>query len=92
MHHRFLERPWSWCNNRLPRQRSPSTRGFAFNRPIGEPVQELSGTMVTLVALATANGLNMDTVAETELDRAWKIIDKIRAIAAAKPKFSPLPQ
>jgi hypothetical protein len=33
----------------------------------------------------------MDIAAETELLRAWEIIDKIRAKAAAKPKFSALP-
>ena len=64
---------------------------YVFNRPIGDPVQELGGTMVTLAALATASGLNVDTAAETELARAWDIIDKIGAKAAAKPKFSPLP-
>jgi hypothetical protein len=65
---------------------------YVFNRSIGDPNQELGGTMVTLVALATANGLNMDTAAETELERNWQMIEKIRAKWAAKPKFSPLPQ
>jgi hypothetical protein len=65
---------------------------YVFNRPIGEPAQELGGTMVTLAALANAADLDMAIAAETELRRAWEIIDKIRAKAAAKPKFSPLPQ
>jgi hypothetical protein len=65
---------------------------YVFNRPIGDPVQELGGTMVTLAALATASGMNMNTAAETELERVWQIIDKIRAKWAAKPKHSPLPQ
>jgi hypothetical protein len=59
---------------------------YVFNRSIGDPNQELGGTMVTLVALATANGLNMDTAAETELERNWQMIEKIRAKWAAKPK------
>jgi hypothetical protein len=65
---------------------------YVFNRPIGEPAQELGGVMVTLAALANASNLNMDIAAETELLRAWEIIDKIRAKAAAKPKYSSLPQ
>jgi hypothetical protein len=65
---------------------------YVFNRPSGDPVQELGGTMVTLAALATANGLNLTIAAETELERNWQIIEKIRAKWAAKPKFSPLPQ
>ena len=64
---------------------------YVFSRPVGEPFQELGGVMVTLAALANAADLNMDIAAETELLRAWEIIDKIRAKAAAKPKFSPLP-
>jgi hypothetical protein len=48
--------------------------------------------MVTPAALATASDLNMDIAAETELLRAWEIIDKIRAKAASKPKYSPLRQ
>ena len=65
---------------------------YVFNRPSGDPVQELGGTPVTLAALATANGLNLNIAAETELERNWQIIEKIRAKWAAKPKFSPLPQ
>jgi NTP pyrophosphatase (non-canonical NTP hydrolase) len=65
---------------------------YVFNRPTGEPFQELGGVMVTLALLANAADLDMDVAAETELRRAWEIIDKIRAKAAAKPKFSALPQ
>ena len=65
---------------------------YVFNRPIGEPGQELGGTMVTLAALATASGLNMDTASEAELERNWQIIEKIRAKWASKPRYSPLPQ
>jgi hypothetical protein len=48
--------------------------------------------MVTLAVLANAADLDMAIAVETELRRAWEIIDKIRGKAAAKPKFSPLPQ
>jgi hypothetical protein len=66
---------------------------YVFNRPIGEPGQELAASWSrSLAALANPSDLNMDIVAETELLRAWEIIDKIRAKAAAKPKYSPLPQ
>ena len=42
--------------------------------------------------LVQAKGCTASEAAETELLRAWEIIDKIRAKAAAKPKYSPLPQ
>jgi hypothetical protein len=65
---------------------------YVFSRPVSDPVQELGGTMVTLAALANAAGLNVEDAANTEMVRVWQIIDKIRAKAAAKPRYSPLPQ
>ncbi|MBB6580101.1 hypothetical protein HNP33_004232 [Comamonas odontotermitis] len=65
---------------------------YVFGRPIGEPVQEAGGVMVTLAALCLANGLDMHQAGETELARIWTKVDAIRAKQAAKPKHSPLPQ
>lgn len=65
---------------------------YTFGRPIGDPVQEVGGVMVTLAALCSAAGINTDRAAEAELTRVWLMIDTIRAKQAAKPKHSPLPE
>lgn len=64
---------------------------YVYGRPVGEPVQEVGGVMVTLAALCLANGLDMHAAAETELARIWTMVEPIRAKQAAKPKHSPLP-
>src|SRR3954471_13386993 len=61
---------------------------YTFDRPAGEPAQELGGVMVTLAALCFPNNLDMFAAGETELVRVWKKIDVIRAKQAAKPKWS----
>src|SRR3984957_2280122 len=91
--HRFLEEALELVQSKgCTASEAHQLVDYVFNRPVGEPFQELGGVMVTLAALANAADLNMDIAAETELVRPWEIIDKIRAKAAAKPKFSPLPQ
>ncbi|WP_208451895.1 ASCH/PUA domain-containing protein [Burkholderia gladioli] len=67
---------------------------YTFGRPIGEPMQEVGGVMVTLAALCLASELDMHQAGETELARISEpaIVLKIRAKQAAKPKHSPLPQ
>jgi len=67
---------------------------YVFNRPVGEPYQEVGGVMVTLAALCNAAGLQMMDNGETELSRIStpEIIEKIRLKQSAKPKHSPLPQ
>jgi NTP pyrophosphatase (non-canonical NTP hydrolase) len=64
---------------------------YVFNRPVGEPFQEVGGVMVTLAALCNYHGLDMEDAAETELARVWTKIDKIRAKQASKPVGSALP-
>ncbi len=65
---------------------------YVFDRPEGEPYQEVGGVMVTLAALCSANGLDMAVDGETELARIYTKIEQIRKKQAAKPKYSPLPQ
>jgi uncharacterized protein YneF (UPF0154 family) len=64
---------------------------YVFNRPAGEPTQELGGVMVTLAALSNANNFPMNLCGYRELTRVWKKIQTIRDKQAAKPKHSPLP-
>jgi NTP pyrophosphatase (non-canonical NTP hydrolase) len=64
---------------------------YTWDRPIGEPRQEVGGVMVTLAALCIAAGIDMMQAARDELARVWTRIEKIRAKHKAKPKLSPLP-
>lgn len=66
---------------------------YTFGRPAGDRLQEAGGVMVTLAALLTPVGIDMDFAGETELTRinTPETIEKIRAKQAAKPKHSALP-
>lgn len=64
---------------------------YVYGRPVGERVQEVGGVMVTLAALCSAQGMDMEEAGKTEIARAWTVIEKIRAKQKAKPKFGPLP-
>lgn len=65
---------------------------YVFNRPVGDPAQEVGGVMVTLAALCLAQGQDMHDAGETELARIWTKVEAIRAKQADKPRHSPLPQ
>jgi hypothetical protein len=75
------------------RERAHALIDYVFDRPTGEPSQELGGVMVTLAALCPAHGLDMHAAAERELARITQpeVIAKIRAKQAAKPTGSALP-
>jgi NTP pyrophosphatase (non-canonical NTP hydrolase) len=64
---------------------------YVFSRPIGEPLQEVGGVMVTLAALCNTADIRMDYAAATELARVWTKVDQIRAKQAVKPTGSALP-
>lgn len=65
---------------------------YVFSRDVGQPKQEVGGTLTTLAALCSANGFDMNNCGHEELLRCWDNIEKIRAKQAGKPKASPLPQ
>ena len=64
---------------------------YVYDRPLGEPAQEVGGVMVTLAALCLAQGLDMHEAAEVELARIWTKVEAIRAKQLTKPRGSPLP-
>jgi hypothetical protein len=64
---------------------------YVYGRPVGEPVQEVGGVMVTLAALCLAQGLDMHDAAEVELERIWTKVEQIRQKQASKPPMGPLP-
>lgn len=91
--HRFLEEAIELVQSLdCTRSEAHQLVDYVFDRPVGEPMQELGGTLVTLTALANCHDMDMMQAGEIELARVWTKIDKIRAKQAAKPKHSPLPQ
>lgn len=66
---------------------------YVFGRPVGEPAQEVGGTMFTLAALCVANGLDMHREGDIELSRVSepRMVAKLRAKRAGKVAGSPLP-
>jgi len=92
--HRFLEEALELAQScDCTREEALQLVDYVFGRPIGEPSQEVGGTMVTLALLCEAKDIDLDRAAFTELGRILQpeIMAKVRAKAAAKPKFSPLP-
>jgi NTP pyrophosphatase (non-canonical NTP hydrolase) len=42
---------------------------YVFSRPVGDAWQEVAGTLVTVLTLAGAMGIDAETAIDTELDR-----------------------
>lgn len=91
--HRFLEEALELVQALgCTRSEAHQLVDYTFDRPAGDPKQELGGVMVTVAALCFPNDLDMNDAAETELARVWRKIEVIRAKQAAKPRHSPLPE
>ncbi|AXQ69222.1 hypothetical protein HOU02_gp503 [Caulobacter phage CcrBL9] len=50
-----------------------------YDRPPGEPIQELAGVLNTVLLTAQAMGVDAEHAGEYELQQAWGRIDEIRA-------------
>ncbi|OCJ61385.1 hypothetical protein [Agrobacterium tumefaciens] len=74
-----------------PAERVMALLSYVYGRQLGEPAQEVGGTMVTLAAFCISHSIDMDEAAKTELARVWTKIEAIRAKQAAKPTGSALP-
>jgi hypothetical protein len=91
--HRFLEEALELVQSKgCTASEAHQLVDYVFNRPVGEPVQEVGGVMVTLAALCTAADIDLATSADDELRRIWTKVPEIRAKHGAKPKHSPLPE
>jgi len=91
--HRFLEEALELVQSLgCTKHEAMQLVDYVYDRPIGEPYQEVGGVMVTLAALCLANGLDMQADGETELARIWTKVERIREKQANKPNHSPLPQ
>ncbi|RIV82261.1 hypothetical protein D2V07_18160 [Aurantiacibacter zhengii] len=91
--HRFLEEALELAQaNGCTKQDALELVEYVFNRPVGEPRQEVGGVMVTLAGLCSAIEINMDEAGDLELQRNWDRIREIREKQKGKPHGSPLPQ
>lgn len=93
--HRLFEESGEACQSKgMTRSEAHQLVDYTWDRPIGEPYQEVGGVMVTLAAFCLAVGIDMHAAGETELARISvpETVAKIRAKQAAKPKHSPLPE
>ncbi|WP_343724882.1 Lar family restriction alleviation protein [Herbaspirillum huttiense] len=90
--HRFLEEALELVQSTgCTQSEAHQLVDYVFGRPVGEPVQEVGGVMVTLAALCLAAKMDMHAAGEIELVRIWMKVEQIRAKQATKPKHSPLP-
>jgi hypothetical protein len=66
---------------------------YVYGRPVGEPAQEVGGTMVTLASLCQAANINLEGCAIDEMVRISSpgMMERIRNKSANKPLQSPLP-
>jgi hypothetical protein len=91
---RFLEESLELLQSGdYPKDRVYALIEYVYNRPKGEPSQEVGGVMITLGAYCLAHKLDMHEAGEVELARINQplIIEKIRAKQKAKPTGSALP-
>jgi hypothetical protein len=58
---------------------------YVYDRPAGDPPQEVGGVSVTLMALCETNNINVVEASETELERIWTKIPQIQTKQAQKP-------
>lgn len=77
----------------LTREEAHSLVDYTWDRPIGEPHQELGGVMVTLAALCYASEMDMEAGGFVELARIMQpdVIERIRQKQKTKPHQSALP-
>lgn len=77
--HRFLEEALELVQSLgCSEEEAGQLLNHVYSRPIGEPIQELGGVMVTLAALSGVNQMSMVEGGEEELKRVWKKIDQIK--------------
>jgi len=91
---RFQEESNELCQAMgLTREEAHMLVDYTWNRPAGEPFQEVGGAMTTLAALCYAAGLDLQaaTVAEFNRCNGPAVMQRIREKQALKPKSSPLP-
>jgi hypothetical protein len=91
---RFQEEANELCQAMgLTRKEAHMLVEYTWDRPVGEPHQEVGGAMTTLAALCFASGLDLQAATAAEFNRCNgpAVMQRIREKQALKPKSSPLP-
>lgn len=60
---------------------------YVYGRPIGDPVQEVGGTVLTLAVLCSANKIDLSDAGNKEIVRVNDKLEEIQRKHAAKPRF-----
>ncbi len=70
----------------VPREDMERLVSYVYGRPVGDPQQELGGTVITLAALAEALGLDAEAAGFDEMERVERpdVSEKVRAKQKAK--------
>lgn len=85
---RFLEEALELVQSLdMDRETAHKLVNYIFDRPKGEPKQELGGVMNTLAILSETNSMSMWEAAEEELTRCWNNIEKIKDKQKLKPVY-----
>lgn len=93
--HRFLEEALELVQSTgCKRSEAHMLVEYVFNRPVGDPFQEVGGVAVTFAALCSCIDIDQEWAGDAELARISEpaIMEKVRAKQATKPRFGPLPQ
>lgn len=86
--YRFLEEALELVQScGMPREQVYALVDYVFERPAGNPLQEIGGVLTTLATLCTAHGFDMAEAGELELKRIWNRADEIREKNLSKPRF-----
>lgn len=84
---RFLEEALELVQSHgYTKERASVILDFVYDRPAGDPFQEVGGVYTTLSAYCSVHNIDMTLAAETELSRIWQNMDKIREKQKQKPK------
>lgn len=51
---------------------------YVYNRPVGEPKQEMGGSVITLLALSSAAGIRAEEAFADEMARCYEKMEEIR--------------
>lgn len=85
---RFLEEALELVQSAgLTKDQAHNLVDYVYARPKGEIEQEVGGVTVTLDALCSAHNIDREACEETEINRIWGNIDKIRDKQKKKPSM-----
>lgn len=83
---RFLEEAIELAQAQgIEEKRVNTMTAYVYDRPVGEPQQEMAGCLFTLACLAEAEGVDIEHITWGELARVLRRITEVRAKHFQKP-------